>query len=223
MFPDATSAWKNLVLPVGLSLVFVYAVVAALGWWRPVFVDRRPVARWVWAIPIIMVVTIVGGINYGGLSDVGMAVAAPLLLGTLMVGFAEEGLFRGIGVTTFRVNGFSEGRVALWSSVLFGLAHGTNIFIEGPGAILQVLVTVAAGYFFYLVRRVSGALVVAALLHGLWDFGLLSSGIVEDELYAGSAVFVLADVVMVVLLLVRRRRIERRPAGAAAEGGLTTA
>jgi uncharacterized protein len=26
----------GLLLPVGLSVVFVYAVVAALGWWRPV-------------------------------------------------------------------------------------------------------------------------------------------------------------------------------------------
>jgi hypothetical protein len=39
-----------------------------------------------------------------------------LLLGALMVGFAEEGMFRRIGVTTFRINGFSEGKVGLWSS-----------------------------------------------------------------------------------------------------------
>ena len=81
------------------SLLFVYAVVAFLGWWRPVFVDDRPVQRWVVAVPVIMLVAIVAGTNYGGLADRGLAFALLLLLSTLMVGFAEEGMFRGIGVS----------------------------------------------------------------------------------------------------------------------------
>lgn len=57
--------------------------------------------------------------------------------------------------------------------MLFGVAHATNLFSEGPKAAIQVLVTLVAGYFFYLVRRWSGGLLVPALLHGLWDFGLI--------------------------------------------------
>jgi hypothetical protein len=39
--------WRGISVPVAVSLVFVYAVVAVLGWWRPVLVDHRPVRRWV--------------------------------------------------------------------------------------------------------------------------------------------------------------------------------
>jgi membrane protease YdiL (CAAX protease family) len=131
-----------------------------------------------------------------------------MLVTALLVGFAEEGMFRGIAVTTFRVNRFSEVKVALWSTVIFGLAHATNLFSEGPKVILQVLVTILAGYLFYLVRRVSGGLLVPALLHGLWDFALLSSYVVEDETYAGALLFILANVVLLAIVIARRHRIE---------------
>ena len=70
-----------------------------------------------------------------------------LVVGFLFIGVSEELMFRGIGVTAFRQAGFTEGKVALWTCVLFGLAHATNIFSEGVGALTQVLVTVVAGYF----------------------------------------------------------------------------
>jgi dienelactone hydrolase len=47
-----------------------------------------------------------------------------------------------------------------WTCLLFGLAHATNLISEGPKALVQVLVTAVAGYFFYLIRRVSHGLVV---------------------------------------------------------------
>jgi uncharacterized protein len=60
---------RGLLLPVGASLVFVYAVVAVLGWWRPVFVDDRPVQRWVWVVPIIFAIAIAVAIDYGDLAS----------------------------------------------------------------------------------------------------------------------------------------------------------
>jgi len=39
--------WRGITVPVLVSPVFVCAVVAVLGWWRPVLVDDRPVRRWV--------------------------------------------------------------------------------------------------------------------------------------------------------------------------------
>ena len=157
---DLTTLWRSLTVPVLVSLVFVYAVVAVLGWWRPVLVDH------------------------------------------------------GLGVTTFRVNGFPEAKVALWSSVIFGLAHATNLISEGPKAFLQVLATAIAGYFLYLIRRSSGGLLVPAVVHGLWDFGLISSSVVAGRSYVGSGLFILADIVLLIIVLVRRHQIEREPAGA---------
>jgi membrane protease YdiL (CAAX protease family) len=208
--------WRSITVPVLVSLVFVYAVVGVLNWWRPVFTDGRPVRRWVWVIPAIIAVTAVAGMNYAGLGQHSAGFIVLLAMTALGVGFAEEGMFRGLGVVTFRANRFTEAKVALWTSVLFGLAHATNLVSEGPKALIQVLVTAAAGYFFYLTRRVSGGLAVPALLHGLWDFGAISASVVADKTYLGAGLFILADIIMVIILLIRRRRIE--PARPAASG-----
>ena len=130
----------------------MYALVAVLGWWRPVFTDNKPVQRWVRTLPVIMAFA---GMNYAGLGHKGIGFTALYALTMLGVGFAEEGMFRGLGVVAFRVNGFAEAKVALWTCVLFGLAHATNLFDEGPKALFQVLVRAVAGYFFYLIRCVS--------------------------------------------------------------------
>ena len=71
-----------------------------------------------------------------------------LLVATQMVGWGEEGMFRGIGVTTLREHGLSEGRVALWSSLIFGAVHLTNAVGRGAEAIPQALIVSFAGYFF---------------------------------------------------------------------------
>ena len=198
----------GLLLPVGLSVVFVYAVVAALGWWRPVFVDDRPVQRWVWVVPIVFAVAVAVAIDYGALADKGLGFVLLLLLAALCVGFGEEGMFRGIGVTTFRVNGYSEARVALWSSVVFGAVHLTNALSTGGAAIAQAIAVSFAGYFFYLTRRVSGGLVVPALIHGLFDFSILSGTLSDDGGYAGGIAAILAYPVVAIILLARRHRIE---------------
>lgn len=200
--------WRSITVPVFASLVFVYAVAGVLGWWRPVFTDDRPVRRWVWVIPAIMAVTFVAGVNYSGLGRNGGGFTVLLAISMLGVGFAEEGMFRGLGVVTFRASGFGEAQVALWTCVVFGLAHASNLIGEGPKALIQVLVTVLAGYFFYLTRRVSRGLVVCAIAHAIWDFGLVSSQVVPNETYAGAFLFLLADVIMAVILLIRRHRIE---------------
>jgi uncharacterized protein len=208
-FTSAELIWRALLVPFGVSVLFVVAAMTVLGWWRPVLRDHRPVRRWVWAVPIIMGLAVLGGINYPELCDKGAGFALLLLLGALLAGCGEEGMYRGIGVTTFRVNGYSEGKVALWSSVLFGLSHAINFFSVGALAFAQVLVAAAAGYFLYLVRRLGGGLLLPVIVHGLWDFGLFTGLLGEDgTVYAGIGLFALADVVIVVSLLVRRFRIE---------------
>jgi len=198
----------GLLLPIGLSLVFVYAVVAALGWWRPVLVDDRPVRRWVWVVPIVFGLAVAVAIDYSDLADKGIGFVALLLLAALCVGFAEEGMFRGIGVTTFRANGLSEAKVALWSSVVFGAVHLTNALSTGGAAIAQAIAVSFAGYFFYLTRRVSGGLFVPAVLHGMFDFSILSGAVAGDATYVGGLAAILAYPVVAVILLVRRHHIE---------------
>lgn len=197
--------------PLAVALGFVYGVVAALGWWRPVLHDRRPVQRWVWAVPVIFLVGIVLGIDYGALADRGLVFTLALLVATQLVGWGEEGMFRGIGVTALRDHGLSEARVALWSSAVFGAVHLTNAISRGASAIPQALAVSFAGFFFYLIRRVSRGNVVNSVIHGLFDFALLSSaGIATDgnAVSPGVVAPILVYPVVLILVLVRRHRIE---------------
>ncbi len=199
----------DLLVPIGVSALFVCAAITLLGWWQPVLIDHRPVQRWVWAIPTIFVVASLLAINYGGLSAKGPGFVVLLLSASLCVGVAEEGMFRGIGVTMFRSNGYSEGQVAVWSSVIFGLVHLVNAIGTGAGAIGQAAAVSFAGYFFYLTRRVSGGLLVPILVHALFDFSLLSGSITPHQ-YAPGGVAILAYLLAGGLLLARRHRVELR-------------
>lgn len=199
--------WRSILVPVAVSIVLVYAVVAWLGWWRPVWVDERPVQRWLIVVPVLMAISIAIVIDYSGLVDHGLAFTLLLLLGSLMVGLGEETMFRGIGVTCFRTNGFSETKVALWSTVLFGLAHSTNLISEGPKAFAQVGSTIVAGYFFYLIRRRTRGLLVPVLLHGLWDFSLIS-GLTTGKVYVPAMFAILTMIVLAIIVFVRRHHIE---------------
>ena len=115
-------------------------------------------------------------------------------------------MFHGIGLTVFRTNGFSESRAALWTTVIFGLAHATNLFSEGPGAFVQVFAAAVSGCFFFLTRRRTGGLVVPAVLHGLWSFSLISGAVVAGASHPASGLALLAVLVMVTLILVGRKR-----------------
>jgi membrane protease YdiL (CAAX protease family) len=198
----------GLLLPVGLSVVLVYGVVAVLRWWRPVLVDDRPVQGWLWAVPIVFVVAALLAIDYSALADKGAGFVVLLALATLCVGFGEEGMFRGIGVTAFRMSGMPEGRVALWSSVVFGAVHLTNAIGTGGAAVGQAIAVSFAGYFFYLTRRVSGGLVVPAVVHGLFDFSILSGTVAGDAVYTGSLAPIVAYPLVAAIVLGGRHRIE---------------
>lgn len=198
-------------IPLGLALLFTYGVIAALGWWRPVLRDERPVQRWVWAIPVIFLVCIALAIDYAALADKSLGYVLALLVATQIVGWGEEGMFRGIGVTTLRDHGLTEGRVALWSSIVFGAVHLTNaIGSSGGGAVAQAVAVSFAGYFFYLIRRTARSNWLNSVVHGLFDFSIITGTaiLVDQGAYAGTVAAILAYLVCGVLLLIRRRHIE---------------
>lgn len=198
-------------IPLGAALVFTYAVVAVLRWWNPVLRDRHPVQRWVWAVPIIFAVCIGLAIDYAGLADKGVGYVLALLVATQFVGWGEEGMFRGIGVETLRSHGLTEGRVALWSSVIFGAVHISNALTGEIGRALPQAIAVSfAGYFFYLIRRVSRGNVLNSVIHGLFDFSILSGTAiaVDQGGYVGSSAAILAYLIVGTLLVVRRRHLE---------------
>ncbi|WP_226357231.1 CPBP family intramembrane glutamic endopeptidase [Pseudonocardia sp. ICBG601] len=202
---------RQVVVPVGIGAAFVLGIVTYLRAWQTVFVEPRRLRAWVLAIPVVLLVTGLVVTDYSGLAGKGLTFTGALLVATLMVGFSEELLFRGVGVQVFRRSGCSEFRVGLWTSVVFGVAHGSNGLVTGEygNALLQVVLTTGTGFVFYLVFRSTGALTAAMLAHGWWDFSVLSTQV--DPARPTSMEFVAFGALVVILLavLVLRRRVGR--------------
>ncbi|WP_253874558.1 CPBP family intramembrane glutamic endopeptidase [Actinomadura rupiterrae] len=216
-FPTTEAIVRNALIPIGLSIVFAAAVVTWLGWWPHVLRYRAPVRRWVWFVPISMLVAGVVGFNYVHAADQKLGLVVCLLVLGVFVGVGEELMFRGIGVQVFRRAGLSEGRVALYSSVVFGLVHVSNAIGEGPQALAQAAIVATSGYFFYLCLRVGGTLLLPMLVHGLWDTSLVSN-LIGPETGAGLGMLlpILLQVVLVIVLLIRRHAINPAPTSAPA-------
>lgn len=211
--PTAEVLLRNYVLPIAATGVFGALVVSWLRWWPQVMRSDLPVQRWVRFVPVFMIVTALGAINYAHLADQTAGLVLALIALGVAVGFSEELWFRGIGVNALRHSDFSEAKVALWSSVIFGAVHIQNIVGEGPGALAQALIVSTSGFFFYLCLRVGGTILLPMLVHGLWDLSLFSSQIGPDPNGTIATVLpILAQVVLIVVLLIRRHRIEPRRA-----------
>lgn len=57
----------------------------------------------------------------------------------VLVGFAEEMLFRGVFLRSLRTNGRTEAVAALWTAIAFGLFHLPNLLVgSGPTQLGQV-------------------------------------------------------------------------------------
>ncbi|SCF36199.1 hypothetical protein GA0074696_4857 [Micromonospora purpureochromogenes] len=200
--------WRSITVPEAVSVVLVIAAISWLRWWPPVLRDNHPVQRWVVVVPIGMAACALIVTDYGALATKGATFTLTLLLSALLIGTSEELIFRGLGVTVFRSTGFTEGKVALWSTVIFALAHATNLLAVGAVAFAQVLTTVVAGYFLYLIRRRSGGITVPAIIHGMWDFSLISAQVIPGKPYLLSLLSIVTMAVLAIVVLARRHHIE---------------
>jgi membrane protease YdiL (CAAX protease family) len=161
------------VVPLAVVAVLMVIVITALGWWRPVLRDQvalKSLRSW-WLIPAVFVVAIVVGADYGRLGQLDTEFIVWAGVASVLVGFAEESAYRGVGVVAFRAR-YSEFSVWLFSSLLFMYLHAFNFFAgQGFGAtVAQLGFTFLMGSVFYVVRRVTRTLVIPMLLHGGWDF-----------------------------------------------------
>jgi membrane protease YdiL (CAAX protease family) len=170
---DSTSnVVKGIVLPVALASVFMAVATSYLGWWHPAIHEERRAPRWLWAVPVLMLLPGLGSLLGGfGSADRGASYLLALGLGTLLVGFGEEMLTRGTGLVGLR-GGFGEPLSWFFSCLLFGLVHALNVFFgQSLGStIQQIVLAFLAGSVLYVTRRVSGTLIVCIVLHAWIDF-----------------------------------------------------
>lgn len=178
-----------------LAVLLIVAVpaLAALGWLRAVFFERKRVRALVPTLlafgPVIyfvyLIVTIGGGIGWE-------KVPLPLILVNLLLaalaGVGEELAFRGVAVITLRAK-LGEVWVAVIPAVLFGLVHLINIGSGAPVAdtLYQVVYAILYGFTLYAIRRVTGGLIVPIIVH------TLNNGLEYIATAAGAPTAVLAE------------------------------
>ena len=172
---SADTVLRGIVVPLSICTVVTAGLTTWFGWWRPVLREKPLGVKWMWAIPIVLAVLVLIGIDWAQTSSLGAPYLLWLAVGTLLVGFNEEIVYRGLALVAFR-GAYREVYVWLLASLLFGLLHGANVFLGQAlvPTIQQIAFAFVLGSVFYVVRRVTGVLAVPMILHALWDFGSFS-------------------------------------------------
>lgn len=193
-YTDLGESGSNLFLGVGLSLIIAAILLTItttlLGWWRPALREQKRSVRWPIIAPIIMVIALLLNLLATDWASYdGAFFAASIAL--ILVGFTEELTTRGLLLTSLRSK-LSEGWVWFLSTALFALMHLINAASGQDllATLQQVAFAFLGGTIFYIVRRTTGTLVWAMVLHGLWDFSTFAVGHGTPGAFAGVGPFV---------------------------------
>jgi membrane protease YdiL (CAAX protease family) len=151
----------------GLTII-VAALLTAMGWWRLVGFrspDRRGDLLY-FLVPFVpMALNFIPGLEAGGLAHF-----MTILAVTLMVGFVEEAIFRGLMLTALKARGLWT--AAIVTSLLFGLTHALNL-LAGKSIVedaAQAFYAVAIGFAFAALVLKKGIIWPLVLAHFLIDF-----------------------------------------------------
>ena len=153
----ADSILRGIVIPLAICAVVTAGLTTWLGWWRPssreaagrevdVGDSHRTRLAWCWS-----------AIDWAQITALSGTYLLLLAIGTLLVGFNEEIVYRGLSLVAFR-GAYKEVYVWLATSILFGLLHGANVFLGQAlvPTMQQIGFAFVLGSVFYVVRRVTG-------------------------------------------------------------------
>lgn len=171
-------------IPLAIAIIGLLLFLRWAGWGEDVWRERptpslTPKRWWLISIPVLVVLLPIS--QFGDVPWASRPIGYVLVIaaGTLMVGFGEELLIRGVLLTAVRAH-HGELIALLGTSLVFALAHIPGSIIAGASLAtiaFQVSFLAAAGAAYYWVRRVTGRLWVAMLAHAFTDWVLyLASG-----------------------------------------------
>jgi len=171
---DATS--KQISIPLVVAPAFLLAVVAWLGWWREVGLKPAdPTRSWrlLW-FPAIFVLGFLGTAAILGLPPTQTIIF--VLINTMLVGVSEELMFRGV-ILHGALSRFNIWPAILLTTVLFGAVHVLNGFTTGDflSSMAQAMAATLSGMYFLALRLRTRSLFPGMLIHGLFDFALMTS------------------------------------------------
>jgi membrane protease YdiL (CAAX protease family) len=199
----AANLFFAVIIPVGVGGMILALVTSLLGWWPEVLRDERHIRPWLAALPAGMALVALLFIDYFAMPSLGAAYLVAATVATLLVGFSEELLVRGVLLTGLR-RLTSERWAWFWSSLTFGLLHVMTALAGRalPLSLLQAAAAFFLGTLLYLARRGSGGILVPMLLHALWDFALFTEvGAQADNLPLNTVGIMLGALVIVGLFI----------------------
>lgn len=194
-YTDFTASESNMLrgilLPVAAASLYVGIFAKWSGWSKDVFKDKFKIQghNWMYLLVIFAVIGTIGNVAYGNIADRSTTFILYAAIATALVGFSEELMTRGLLLRGARGSGFSEVKVMLFTSGLFGAMHALNIFNgqDVKTTFTQVLFTFGAGAVYYAIFRKTGFLWVTMVLHATWDFSLLTGADGVNDASAASA------------------------------------
>ena len=213
------AALGYLVGSIGINFVLAITLISVFGWWRPVlFEASRPRRLWLFApaVPVLGALLVIG---FSGIPKPLLFVSSVLLF--LVAATVEELVLRGILITGLRGSRLPEWSVYVVSTLLFAFMHLGNVAngTSFADAFSQSISAVLLGSLLYLVRRVSGSLVVAIIVHFFSNLAVTSVNAAALAAPLGNIggylvqfSFFLAVPLVIVLLILDARKA-RRDAG----------
>ena len=148
---------------------YVIFLLTRLRWWQEAGFQSPATWRKLLAgLPLLLLPVIV--VTSSGFKSSSASQMIGFAILTLMVGFAEEGLLRGVVLRAMLPIGVI--RATVLSSVFFGIGHLLNI-LQGaaPAAtIIQMIYSILLGIGFAGVRLYTGSIWPAIVIHTLIDF-----------------------------------------------------
>jgi membrane protease YdiL (CAAX protease family) len=202
---------KGIVLSMVVGAAYLVLVTTFLGWWKPAIHEPRRVGSgWMWSIPALLFLGAIGNLattKWGEIDGVA-SYAIWLAIGTLLVGFSEELLVRGIAIVGGR-GSMHEKWVWVFSGVIFGVLHAPNALFgqSVPATLQQIVFAFGVGLMYYVTRRVAGTLLVTMALHAIWDFSVFiqdhSVANLEDKPVAAGGLVLNLTIILGIVALVK--------------------
>jgi hypothetical protein len=155
---------------------------------------------WVWIVVLVPLAMSLWFIDRDNVGASGWALTWGVLVISLLIGFSEELFFRGVILTAMRDRYGREWLAVLITTVIFGLSHFS-------GGVPNMVSTLVTGFLFYWMRRVSGGILVPALVHSIYDFAIYTSYMGPHPADTDSlslAVFLVGALLSIVLLVLHR-------------------
>jgi len=172
----ALTMWRSEVV----TAVVLALLVSLLGWWREIGFRSVKKGGLKFLLPIFFIALIFLNLAWVlndspkwflGFDDPQQLFF--LISVVLLLGFVEEGIFRGVlfyGLSTQ----FTPLFTVILTALVFGLFHIVNLFAGAPldQTIFQMIHAGAMGFLYAALRLRLGAVWPIMLIHALWDFSL---------------------------------------------------